>query len=483
MATAIGTLFRILRMPVLDETRRNLARSRSRVAPRFRVPQQMLGTQANSCGATIGAMPRCDFACTGCYLGEDANRVPPASVDEIKRQMRELAPLLGNPGNIQLTDGEITLRDDAEVIDLLRYAASLGLIPMLMTHGDSFRRRPGLLERYMTEGGLSDVSIHIDTTQRGRLGREWRNATTEADLHPLRDEFARLIAAARSTTGLPLRCATTMTVTRDNLGGVADVVRWVVEHADTFRMISFQPIAQVGRTADGLGGGVDVEALWHEIERGLPMSANASELDRGKQWLGHPDCNRFVNGLLVQRPGGSRVYLPLRVEGDPVGPAEIDAFLARFGGVSFRRDSPVEALTRVAALTMRAPWFLSTRATRYVASLLRRMAPEGTRHVVGEWWRGELQVTPLVIVSHHFMSPAQLDSPVGRERLEHCVFHVNIDGETLSMCEANAQGRRQAFYDRLSDSRRATRAPAATERSREAPAPGLAHSSAPAPPA
>jgi hypothetical protein len=57
--------------------------------------------------------------------------------------MRRPAPRARHAGNLQLTDGEVTLRPEAEVIELLRYAQSLELIPMLMTHGDSFRRRPG----------------------------------------------------------------------------------------------------------------------------------------------------------------------------------------------------------------------------------------------------------------------------------------------------------------------------------------------------
>lgn len=47
------------------------------------------------------------------------------------------------------------------------------------------------------------------------------------------------------------------------------------------------------------------------------------------------------------------------------------------------------------------------------------------------------------------MSREQLETPPGRERLAHCVFHVDLNGETLSMCEANALGRREAFYAEL----------------------------------
>ncbi len=450
----IGQLLQIIREPVLAETRDNLARSRNRILPQFRTPQQMLGRQGNGCGATIGAMPRCDFACRGCYLGDEANRIPPASVEEIKRQIRALRPLLGNAGNLQLTDGEITLRPDDEVIDLIRYARALGLIPMLMTHGDSFRRRPGLLERYMVEGGLAEVSIHVDTTQRGRKGAEWRGVTTEGELNPLRDEFAAIVRQARANTGLPLRCATTMTVTRDNLAGVADVFRWLARNTDVFRLISLQPIAQVGRTEDGLGGGVEVDELWREVERGLaPEGGDARDMGRAHQWLGHPGCNRFVHGFVVRRDGEMPRYLPVRVEGDGVGADTVDEFLSIFGGVTFRRDTRAQAVTRVISMAMRAPLFLTRRLLPFAMYWLRRMMPGRPLAALVALRRGTLRVDPLVVVSHHFMSRAQLETPVGRERLSHCVFHVNIDGEFVSMCEANALGRRDVYYESL---RRAT---------------------------
>src|SRR5205085_1434027 len=82
------------------------------------------------CGATIGAMPRCDFACRGCYLGEEANRIPALPVEAVKAQMRALRPTLGHAGNLQLTDGEVTLRPVGELIELLRYADEIGLVPM-----------------------------------------------------------------------------------------------------------------------------------------------------------------------------------------------------------------------------------------------------------------------------------------------------------------------------------------------------------------
>ena len=283
------SLLDILLHPVLPETRANLARSRARVPDDLLGPRQMLGRGGNGCGATIGTFPRCDFACVGCYLGEAANRALPRSLDEIKAQMRTLRPSLGNAGNLQLTDGEVTLRPADELVELLRYSRELGLIPMLMTHGDTFRRRPGLLERLVVDGGLVELSIHIDTTQRGRLGAEYKHARTEEALMPLREEFAQLIRDVSRRTGRKLRVATTMTITADNLAGVPAVMRWLAAHTDVFRLVSFQPVAQVGRTAELLGGSVTVEALWSAIAEGaLGSATRREELEQGVVYLGPP---------------------------------------------------------------------------------------------------------------------------------------------------------------------------------------------------
>src|SRR5262249_34999177 len=163
--------------------------------------------------ATIGIQPRCDFACTGCYLGHEANRVPALPTAAVLRQLDELRRWLGPKSNVQITDGEVTLRPVEELIAILRYARSIGVSPMVMTPGDNLRRqrrRPGLLERLMTEGGLTEISIHVDITQRGRDG--YQAPRSELELMPLREEFAALIREARRRTGRPLRAAMTLTV-------------------------------------------------------------------------------------------------------------------------------------------------------------------------------------------------------------------------------------------------------------------------------
>jgi hypothetical protein len=442
-------LLEVVRRPVGDEARRLLAANWDGLAPAMRVPQQMFGRQGNGCGATIGAMPRCDFACRGCYLGSEANRIPAEPVEAIKAQMRRLRPALGHAGNLQLTDGEVTLRPEAEVIELLRYARSLDLIPMLMTHGDSFRRRPGLLERLMVHGGLTEVSIHVDTTQRGRQGERWRQATSEAELNPLREEFAVMVREAQRATGRVLRAATTMTVTRDNLDGVAEVVRWLAGHADAFRLVSFQPIAQVGRTEDGYGGGVSVEALWDRVAEGLGVGGGAARMARMGVWFGHAACNRMVNGVVVRDAGAPPRYHALRDVDDATDVRVVDGFLRRFGGVSFRLDAPAELVARCAGVACSAPRFVLGNLLPYARHWLRRVGAGSAARGAWRLATGRATATPLVLVSHHFMSRAELETPLGRERLAHCVFHVPVGGELVSMCEVNALGVRERYYAQL----------------------------------
>lgn len=441
----------ILGQPVGAEARDLLAKNWGSLPRELQVPQQMFGRQGNGCGATIGAMPRCDFACHACYLNAGANRIPAEPVESIKAQMRRLRPILGHAGNLQLTDGEVTLRPVGEVVELLRYAQSLDLIPMLMTHGDSFRRRPGLLEELMVEGGLVEVSIHVDTTQRGREGERWRAATTEGALNPLRAEFAAMIRTAVQRTGLPLRAATTMTVTRETLTGVADVVHWVSRHSDAFRMISFQPIAQVGRTEESLGAGVNIEDLWEHVAAGLGVVGGAARMRELGVWFGHDACNRMVNGVVVRHSGDRTRFHALRDAADPLDVRIVDEFLRRFGGISFRLDDTRVRWLRLAAVTLAAPAFILGNLLPYAGHWLRRIG-DG-RALRGVWrlaTRGAV-VAPLALVSHHFMSRDELGTPLGRERLAHCVFTVPVNGELMSMCEVNALGVREQYYAALEE--------------------------------
>lgn len=442
----IRALLQVLRHPVPVETRRRLDEAWRALPPALRLPNQFLGRQYAGCGATIGAMPRCDFACRGCYLAAGANSIPAEPVAEIESQLRRLRAWLGEGGNVQLTDGEVTLRPEDEVVRLIRYARGIGLVPMLMTHGDTFRRRPGLLERLLRDGGLSEVSIHIDTTMRGRRGEDYRKASREEDLAPLRDEFAAMIRAARRATGCKLDVATTFTVTRDNLDGVPAVLGWLLANPGVFKMISFQPIAQVGRTEAGLGGSVSAAELWSRIAEGLlGNAARAADLAAHQGLLGHPECSRYVQGIVVSEAGAPPRFVPLY--GTDRRDRALFARLAeRLGGLTFRLDSSAAALARIAGVLGRHGFFLAARLPAAVARLCRRIDPEHPLRLAWNVLRRRTRLSYLNVVSHHFMSRDEIETPRGQERLGACAFRVPIGGDLVPMCAVNALGIREQHY-------------------------------------
>ncbi len=407
------------------ETRAILAAAWDALPPALRLPTQFLGRQYAGCGATIGAMPRCDFTCSGCYLGHDANHARPLGLADLDAQLDRLRAWLGPSGNLQITDGEVTLRDERELIRLIRRAREVGLVPMLMTHGETFRRKPRMLDRLMADGGLGEVCFHVDTTMRGRRDR-FARARTEADLHALRAEFADLIRAARARTGLPLDAASTVTVSRSNLDDVPGIVRWFLDHADAFKMVSFQPLTAVGRTDPALAG-VDVEALWRRIADG----AGEPELAQGTGHLGHPACSRFVQGVAVRRGGRVR-FAPLYRQDRPAEMRFLDELLARLGGTSFRLEHPAARRRHATALLARHAGFLVRRGLPQLWRVARRAGLGRPRY--------------FCVVSHHFMNAAELATPVGRERLAACAFRVPVDGRLESMCAVNALGLRETVY-------------------------------------
>lgn len=405
------------------EARAALAAAWTALPAALRGPTQFLGRQYAGCGATIGVMPRCDFACRGCYLGADANRTRPLPLDEAKRQMDAIRSWLGPSGNLQLTDGELTLRAEEELIELIAYARAIGLVPMLMTHGETFRRKPGLLERLMSEGGLTEVSFHVDATMRGRRDG-YAGASSERDLDGLRDEFAALIRIARRRTGLRLEAASTVTVTREQLPEVPATVRWFLRNADAFKMVSFQPLAAVGRSDPALAG-VTADELWRAIAAGTC----SPDIGRSEGWLGHPACSRFVQGLVS--PCGER-FVPLYSRDRDDEMRVLHELLDRLGGTSFRLDGGARRVARALRLVARHGAFLAHRVVPHVVRRLR---------MVGSW-----RPRYFCIVSHHFMSRDELSTPLGRERLDSCAFRVPIDGRLESMCAVNALGLRESFY-------------------------------------
>lgn len=436
---------RLLVEPVAREKRELLAERWRELDPRWRGTLQGLGRQSTGCGATIGLNPRCDFDCTGCYLGGDANAVPRLAVAEIGRQLSALRRHLGPKGNLQLTDGEVTLLPEPELLGVVREARRVGLIPMLMTHGDGLRRNVGLLER-LVEAGLTEVALHVDSLQRGRRG-SFREARSEAELEPLRDELAELVRETRRRTGVRLRAAATLTVARSNLTEMSAVIDGLFRRRDVFGLVSLQPLARVGRTRDSLEG-VTREELWKQVGHALaPYGFDTS--GSGRLRFGHPDCTRVEPMLAVERQGERPQILPVvrpgRTEDEHLVASYLDSPLA---GLAFRDDPPLERTLRILGAFSAAPRFVLGEILPWV----RRRATESglsLARLAIELARGKVRIDSFQVVSHHFMSREEAMTERGHERIAACLFRVPIGGRMVSMCEANALGARDRFYGAL----------------------------------
>ena len=412
-----------------------VARKWSELPESLRTPTQLAGVGGVACGATHGVLERCNFACTSCYLTEFANAVPPLPFEEVRRQLDTMRTHLGPGGKAQITSGEVTLLPLEDLGRIVAYAREIGLDPMVMTNGERFLDEPEYLHELVKSYGLRKVSIHIDTTQRGR--KALREGMSERDLHPLRDRFAALIRSTRQLTRARLHAAQTVTVNATNLDGVADITEWALRNADAFRMISFQPVAAVGRTQDDSPDHVSMETVWERVCRaaGRPLNERAMV-------FGHPRCNVTVPLAILSSGDKRRIFEPIRA--GSTGDQTLYGGLLRTLSTAVDTDDGLGATIAHGALPLlRGPGLLA----RGLAYAVRRAWSD--RRTLGFATARlltlrKVRVHPQIFVVHSFMNSDELDTPLGRERLDACVFRVPVDGEMVPMCEFNALGQRRA---------------------------------------
>jgi len=402
--------------PFDEEERSAASAAWARLPESCRTADQSLGRWGAGCAATWGVMERCDFACTACYLSRGANQAPPLPFAEVRRQLETMREHLGPGGRVQITAGEVTLLPCGELIRILRHARDLRLVPMVMTHGQTFLREPRYLERLVVEGGLDRLAIHVDSTQRGRDGGDPR---TERELMGVRDAMADLVRQTRKKTKRRLFAAHTVTVTRDNLPELPDIVRWTAKNADVFRMLGLQPLAQVGRTREEQRPA----AVWDAVCQGLGRQIRPRTFT-----FGHPECNEFALVWLCGK--NNRDVVEVRRAGSRLDRRFMERWIqGGLRGWTSAGEPRSIALARLAGRFARDP------------GMLLSMGLFGFARLISDW-RLLKRPRPFAVSVHHFMDADQLDTPQGRERLAACVFKVPLDGRMVSMCEFNGGGLR-----------------------------------------
>ena len=354
---------------------------------------------------------------------------------------------MGEGGNLQITGGDVvdaywrSGRAD-ELVAVLRFANSQGLVPMLMTHGQILLDHPDYLARLVSDGGLRKLSVHIDITMAGRPGYPITALSHERQLNPLRDRFVSLVMDTRRITGKSLVVAQTVTVTRRNIDSIAEIIHWLfgaVSRLDACRTISFQPEASVGRSVVS-NELVTPDEVWAAI-----TGAVGVHLPRDHLLVGHPDCSSIAT-LLVRPSDGAVCSLDSRT---PAGLRFWSALLHTFGGLSASSTRPVRsALEKLAALILRPAVLVA--AIRFFRSL------RTTNKLPSGFASGLLNgtVRGVNLVMHNFMSGEDVNgtrSARTQQRLASCAFmgvvQENGRWKSVSMCEMNA-GIRPKMYSK-----------------------------------
>ena len=439
------------RRPVHREKAAILRERWQALPPELRTSNQISGRHLTHCGFTLGAS-YCSFHCTHCYLPKNANQVPLPSLVQMKEQIAANRRFQGPGGGLQITGGDVvdaywgSGRQD-ELVEIIRYAYAVGLVPMLMTHGQTLLEHPDFLERLVVESGLRQIAVHIDVTQAGRHGFPIGRIKTEADLHPVRAAFTELGWKIRKQTSVPLEFAHNCTVTRRNIEGVPEIIRWFVAdptRTQLWRMLSFQPEADAGRTIFSQQP-ITPALTWEKICEGIGLP-----LRRDVSIFGHPDCNSWAS-LLIAHPSGA--IFPTLPD-DPKWDAILGRVLKRIGGISLVSDDAGTPSWRLAGALVQNP-ILATRLAIYLVWFA--LSGKMPREVFRALLKG--RVHTFGIGMHNFMDAAvtatAAHDPVIKARLDSCVFKgaVKQGGEWVSvpMCQMNQERWSKVYDERLAD--------------------------------
>jgi 7,8-dihydro-6-hydroxymethylpterin dimethyltransferase len=378
----------------------------SRIAARMKSAGQWTPSQAAGRRWTIGCVSlevtqRCNLDCTLCYLSDTAEAVRDIPLEDLFRRIDEIAAHFGPNTDVQLSGGDPTLRDRAELSQIVRYVRAQGMRASLFTNGILLTRE------WLTQlaaDGLNDVAFHVDMTQ------ERKGYASEADMNTIRLHY---IEMAR---GIPISVIFNTTVFPGNMHEIPALANFFVQHNDVVRFASFQLGADTGRgTLPGRDPVVITQStVCQAIERGTGIALNFDALHGG-----HASCNRYAMLFTI----GSHRF-------DALADGE---FVARV----MRETADVE-IDRGQGL--RGAWMLAK------AVIAKRGLWWGfIHHTARMFWRARgawvhhglrpPAVRKISFFTHNFMDACNLEA----DRIEACVFMAaTVDGP-MSMCAYNAE--------------------------------------------
>jgi hypothetical protein len=166
-------------------------------------------------GGWVDITDVCNLHCPQCFRSRREGHRP---LEDVLADIRTCRAMR-NCDDMKIAGGEPLTYP--HLLEVVRFIASKGMKPFLLTNGVGLDRRfVGELAR----AGLSRFNFHIDSGQ-DRPGWEGRN---EAELNELRLIYADMVAGV---TGVG--CGFNVTVSRNNLEFIPDVVAWATRNIKT----------------------------------------------------------------------------------------------------------------------------------------------------------------------------------------------------------------------------------------------------------
>ncbi len=394
----------------LDPAPASQAERLSRLAHRMKRTGQWHDGQAAGRRWTMGCVSleitqRCNLDCTLCYLSDSAEAVRDIPLEEIFKRIDHIALQYGPETDIQISGGDPTLRDKAELSQIVRYVRAKGMRAALLTNG-ILLNRPWL--KSLAEDGLNDVAFHVDMTQ------ERKGYANEVEMNALRRTY---IDMAR---GLPVSVIFNTTVYAENMHEIPAVADFFVQNNDVVRFASFQLGADTGRgTVPGRDPiSITQATVRQAIEQGAGVALNFDALQGG-----HKSCNKYAMLLTV----GKRRFDAL-ADG-----AYVARLMRETADIAFPRGQSLRgawSLLRALLRKRQLLWGCFLRFSRLLWLAKGQL-------LAASFSRGKL-VSPVRKISffiHNFMDSCDLDD----ERVDACVFMAATAEGPISMCAYNAQ--------------------------------------------
>lgn len=376
---------------------KSLSKAKQRMG-KFFSKNQILGRKGSIGCVSLEISQRCNLDCSLCYLSESSNYVDDIPFQELKKRMNGIRDHFGVGTNVQISGGDPTLRDRAELVAIVKYAREIGLLPALFTNGIKCSR--SLLEE-LSENGLSDVAFHVDLTQ------ERKGYKTERDLNAIRLEYIE------RTKGLPLMVVFNTTVFENNFHEIKNLASFFAQHADVVDFASFQLQADTGRgVLKERPNKISTETIQEQINLGVNPSLSWDAI-----LVGHPKCHSYVPTFAINQ----KCY---EIIDDPELFGE---FLEDFSHITHdRRESVLKTSWRYAKAAVQKPsWYF--KGIRYFLPRLWK--------VKNDLLRAKGKINKISFFVQNFMDQNNLD----QERIDACSFMVMTHEGPVSMCLHNSK--------------------------------------------